>query len=90
MPFITPYKPAFADISTHVQSLPDIPLLTHPEVGQGLDTLLSFHRTLVGSTPEAETPYDNSVCIGLPCMPKGLPKDVRKALPKTVVKALHK
>ncbi|GIQ90261.1 hypothetical protein KIPB_012990 [Kipferlia bialata] len=90
MPFITPYLPAFAAVSTHLKSIPDVPLLAAPEVQRGLETLLTYHRTLVGSTPDAPTPYGSNVCIGLPCMPKGLPKDLRKALPKSVVKTLHK
>ncbi|GIQ84446.1 hypothetical protein KIPB_005937, partial [Kipferlia bialata] len=91
MTYITPFKPAFTAFSAHVKSLQDVPLLsTCPEIHTGLETLLSFHRTLVGSTPDAPNPYDNNVCIGLPCMPKGIPGDVRRNLPHKLTNLLHK
>ncbi|GIQ81211.1 glycoside hydrolase, family 14, partial [Kipferlia bialata] len=91
MPYITPWKPAYDAFTAHVKTLEGVPLLSnYPSIERVIKALLTFHRTLVNSTPEADTPYGNNVCIGMPCMPQGLPKDLLKALPKDLGKSLHK
>ncbi|GIQ84115.1 hypothetical protein KIPB_005557, partial [Kipferlia bialata] len=96
--YVTPFQPAFGAVSAHIQSeLPSLPLFDafgpKGDVDKALQLMLTFHRTLIGFTSEAETEgvtYTGNVCIGLPCMPLGLPKDLRKALPKDVSKMIHK